>query len=73
MPYRCLILDDEPIAREILEHYVQQIPELEVAASLGDPWQAMKRLREETIDLVLLDIQMPALNGLQWLNSLDQA
>lgn len=73
MPYRCLILDDEPIAREILEHYVQQIPELEVAASLGDPLAAMKRLREENIDLVLLDIQMPAVNGLQWLSSLDQA
>lgn len=70
-PYSCLILDDEPIAREILEHYVSQIPELVLKASLGDSLAAMTLLRQEAIDLLLLDIQMPHLTGLQLLASLD--
>ncbi len=69
--YSCLILDDEPIAREILEHYVSQVPELNLKASLGDSLQAMSLLRKESLDLLLLDIQMPNLNGLQLLESLD--
>lgn len=71
--YTCLILDDEPIARDILLHYVSQVPELQLVASLADPIEALAVLRSERIDLLLLDIQMPGLNGLQVLESLAQS
>lgn len=67
MNKKCLIVDDEKLARELLESYVRKIPYLEVAGMCGTAIEAMKALQSGDIDIMLLDIQMPDLTGLELL------
>ena len=69
---RCIIADDEPIARQILENYIQEIPNLELIASCKDAFEVMEVLQEKTIDLLFLDINMPKLSGLSLLKTIRQ-
>ncbi len=62
---KCLIVDDEPLAIEILQAYVQKIPWLECVAALDSGIEAISYLNENKIDLLFLDIQMPDLTGIQ--------
>ncbi len=64
---RCLIIDDKPLAIDILVEYVNKIPFLELVATTTDPIDGLKIMREQQIDLVFLDIQMPGLTGLQFI------
>src|SRR5262249_17297283 len=66
----CLIVDDEPIARDILKTYILQVPYLTLVASCEDAFEAMQVLSTKDIDLVILDIQMPRLTGIDMLRSL---
>ncbi|MES2456141.1 MAG: response regulator transcription factor [Bacteroidota bacterium] len=66
----CIIVDDEPIARDILKTYIEQIPYLVLVASCEDAFEAMRILNEKEIDLIILDINMPRLSGLEMLRSL---
>ena len=59
-----VVLDDEPLAVALLTDYVNRHPITELAASFVDPIEALKFLRTTPVDLILLDIQMPSLNGL---------
>lgn len=68
---RCMIVDDEPLVRELLEDNLRQVPFLEPVKSCKTALEALKTLQEGGIDLMFLDIQMPRLNGLQFLQSLD--
>ena len=61
---RTLLIDDEPLAIELLADYVARHDELTLAASFTDPIEALAYLRDHTVDLVFLDVQMPELNGL---------
>lgn len=63
---QCLIIDDEPLAISLLTDYVRQCPGWELAASFTDPIEALRFLEENPVDLILLDIQMPSLTGIQF-------
>ncbi|HET7115815.1 MAG TPA: LytTR family DNA-binding domain-containing protein [Hanamia sp.] len=67
---KCLIVDDEPIAREIIESYIKNINFLELVTSCEDPFEALKILENSHIDLLISDIQMPRVNGLELVRSL---
>jgi len=66
----CIIVDDEPIARDILKTYIEQIPYLVLVANCEDAFEAMKVINEKNIDLIILDINMPRLTGFEMLRSL---
>lgn len=66
---RCIAIDDEPLALELLEDNITKVPYLQLVAACDNPLDAMKVMREHTVDLVFLDIQMPGLTGLQFIQS----
>ena len=70
MKIKCTIVDDEEIARKLLTDYVGKIPELELVATCSNPLEAMQFLREGKTDLLFLDIQMPNINGIDFLKTL---
>jgi DNA-binding LytR/AlgR family response regulator len=67
---RCLIVDDEPPAREIIRRYVEEMPMLELAAECPNAIQALTVLQQQPIDLVFLDIRMPQLDGTSFVRTL---
>ncbi len=67
---KCLIVDDEHIARKILSDYVSKVPELELVASCSSALQALNHIKKDSIDILFLDIQMPDLTGLDFLKIL---
>lgn len=66
MTLNCAIVDDEPLALDLLESYVKKTPFLTLAGKYSSAVQAMKELPGKQIDLLFLDIQMPELNGLEF-------
>lgn len=67
---KCLIVDNEPLARKIIEDYVEKVPFLELIACCKDSFEAMDILKDNHIDLIFLDIQMPDFSGIQLYQSL---
>jgi DNA-binding LytR/AlgR family response regulator len=67
---KCLIVDDEPLAQEVIENYITRIPNLEVVKKCSDAIQAFEVMKKEKIDLIFLDIQMPVIDGLSFLKSI---
>ncbi|HAP62159.1 MAG TPA: DNA-binding response regulator [Cytophagales bacterium] len=70
MTLRCVIIDDEPLAREILEDYAKRAPFLEVVATFDNGLAALTYLSSHPVDVLFLDIQMPELTGMQLLKVL---
>lgn len=70
--FQCFIVDDEPIAIDILNTYLNRLEGFAVKASFTNPIQAFEALQHARIDLLFLDIQMPELTGLDLLKSLHQ-
>jgi len=68
---RCIVLDDEPIGREIIENFVKEIDFLELVDSFEDPVKALMFLENNKVDIILSDIQMPKINGLDLVKSLE--
>lgn len=73
MTLQCLVVDDEPIARSILEKYVARTPYLELAGSLDNALGVIPFLNEQAVDLMFLDINMPEFTGIDLLKSVHQA
>ncbi|WP_396153137.1 LytR/AlgR family response regulator transcription factor [Flavobacterium sp.] len=70
MKYQCLIVDDEPIAQQILEKYVNQIDTLHLVSRCSNAFEALNVLHQKHIDILFLDIKMPSLSGLEMLKTL---
>ena len=69
---KCIIIDDEVLARRLLKDYIGKIPELELVAQFENPLQAKTVIAEQKIDLMFLDIQMPEITGIEFLKSLKE-
>lgn len=65
MKLKCAITDDEPLALDLLESYVKKTPSLELAGKFHSAGEAVAGLKEEPVDLLFLDIQMPELDGIE--------
>jgi two-component system LytT family response regulator len=72
MQLRCLVVDDERLARNLLEENIKQLPFLELVGSCKNAFEAMDFLRHGRIDLIFLDIQMPGMTGTKLLRSLPE-
>ncbi len=70
MAINCIITDDEPIAQDILESYVNKVPDLHLVAKCNNAMETMAQLQTQKVDLIFLDIQMPEITGLEFLKSL---
>jgi len=67
---RCMVIDDEQLVRELLEDNIRQVPFLQWVKSCRNALEAAEALQENPVDLLFLDIQMPRVNGLQFLQTL---
>jgi DNA-binding LytR/AlgR family response regulator len=67
---KVIIVDDEPLAQDVLETYIDKIPDLELVTKCSNAFEANEALKENDIDLMFLDIQMPQLTGIDFLKTL---
>jgi DNA-binding LytR/AlgR family response regulator len=72
MPIRCIAIDDEPLALELIQYYVSLHSELQLIATFDDALQARQYLQTHEVDLLFADINMPDINGLQLVESLSK-
>ena len=70
MKTKCLIVDDEPLARELIRGHVEKLENFEILAECSDAMKALQVLREKQIDLMFMDIQMPQITGIEFLKTL---
>jgi len=69
---KCLIIDDEPLAREVLAGYIEADPDLDVPESFSNAHKAISHLKNNHADVLFLDIEMPEMSGIELLRSLDK-
>lgn len=67
---KCLIVDDEPLARQVMEEFAGRVPFLEVVGKCSSATEAADVLRNSQVDLIFLDIHMPRISGLDFINSM---
>ena len=70
MRYKCIIVEDEPLAVEVIENYLANFPAIEIEAVCNNALKAMDILKRTKIDLMFLDIRMPLINGIDFLKAL---
>lgn len=69
MKLKCIIIDDEPVARKILQEFIEEIDYLELTGQAESPLKAIPLLERDSIDLIFLDINMPRINGIDFLKT----
>src|SRR4026209_332126 len=67
---KCIIVDDEPMARDVVRRYIQKIPTLKLMGEFGNAIEATIFLQEQPVDMIFLDIKMPQLSGTEFVRSL---
>lgn len=72
MTLNCVIIDDEPLAADLLASYAEKVPFLMLQGTFNSATEAIKTIREKKIDLIFLDIQMPELSGLEFARIIDE-
>jgi two-component system, LytTR family, response regulator len=68
----CIAIDDEPLALEVIRKYASDTPLINLVSTFTDAIQALTFLKAQTVDLIILDIQMPDISGIRFLQSLKQ-
>ncbi|MBN8688145.1 MAG: response regulator transcription factor [Chitinophagales bacterium] len=71
--YKCIIVEDEPLAAEVLTDYIKQVPFLELCGTCGNVFEASALLDATAVDLLFLDIHLPGMKGLDFLRSLTKS
>ena len=71
--FNCLIVEDEPLAAEVLEDYINQVPFLQLVAKCNDAIYALEMLQKEKIDLIFLDIHLPKIKGVDFIKTLSNS
>ena len=66
----CLVVDDEELARDLMENYIGRLSHLNLVGKCANPLEAMQVLQDQEVDLIFLDIQMPELTGIEFLRTL---
>src|SRR5688572_33438207 len=70
MKLKCVVVDDEPIARQIVEKYCSYLPDVDIVGSCGDALMAKEIVSTQEVDIIFLDINMPVLDGLAFVKTL---
>ncbi len=68
---KCIIIDDEPLARMMVKEYLQSYPDIEILQECNDGFEGIKAIQQFQPDLIFLDIQMPKINGFEMLELID--
>lgn len=69
---KCVIIDDEPLAVELLEDFVRKIDSLELVSTFNNAIDAVSFINQNNVDLIFLDIQMPHFSGIEFLNTIEK-
>ena len=70
MKTKCLVIDDEPLARDLMRSHIEKLENFEICAECGDAMKALKELHNHKVDLMFMDIQMPQITGIEFLKTL---
>ncbi len=70
MKTKCLVIDDEPLARDLMRSHIEKLENFEICAECGDAMKALQELHKHKVDLMFMDIQMPQITGLEFLKTL---
>jgi len=69
----CIIVDDDPISSGVLAHYCKKTPQLQLLGQYDAPQAALEYIRDNPVDLLFLDVEMPGINGFELLDSIEYA
>jgi DNA-binding LytR/AlgR family response regulator len=69
MKLKCIIIDDEPIARKVLQEFIEEVDYLDLIGQAENPLKAMSLINDNDIDIIFLDINMPKINGIEFLKT----
>lgn len=70
MKTKCIIIDNEPLARDLIRNHISKLESFEIVAECGDAMKALQELRDQKVDLMFMDIQMPQITGIEFLKIL---
>ncbi len=71
MDVKCIIIDDEPLGIQVIKTHLEQVEGISLLASFQNPLKAFEYIKQHSVDLIFLDIEMPFLNGIEFLRSIE--